>query len=473
MSDFLKKHKKTIIFGILIVAAYFVTRLINLTLIPIFTDEAIYLRWSQIMAYDASLRFLPLVDGKPPLFMWLTSITMRLLPTLDPLISGRLVSVFAGFLGLCGIVFTSYLLFKNKKISFLTAILYLLTPFTLFYDRFALADSLLAALGIWSLGLGVLLVRTGRLDIALILGFVIGLARLTKSPSIFFLFLLPLLVLLRKTSFLKLIFYFILIAGISEMVFSILRLFPLFNMLADKNAQFTITLSEFLKQPFGLTLGNLKSLFNWEFFYLTPLVFLTTIIGIVISLKKYLKETLILVSCFLLPVLAMATFNKIIYARYLLTFTPVLLILAAVGLSKLKPVFAILVFAVPVYISSLLLTKPLDAPIPDTDRGQYMDGWAAGYGIQEIRQFLTGKTGVLATEGTFGLMPYALEIYQQKYYPNLAIKAYWPLPEKPTENADYLLMYQNQKTPGSWKLEELFRFRQGKGTDYLRLYKVL
>ncbi len=469
---FLKKHKKEIILGILISAAYFVTRLINLTVIPIFTDEAIYLRWSQIMAYDASLRFLPLVDGKPPLFMWLVSIAMRLLPNFDPLYIGRLVSVFSGFFGLTGIIFASWQLFKNRTILILASIFYILAPFVFFYNRFALADSLLSAFGVWSLGLGVLLVKTGRLDITIILGFIIGLARLTKSPSIFFLLLLPLLILLKKTNFFKLIFYFVLIAGISEMFFSILRLFPLFNMLADKNAQFTLTLAEFFKQPFALTFGNLKSLINWEFFYLTPLVFLSTLAGFIIGLKKNLKETLVLVSYFLFPFVAMATFNKIIYARYLLPFTPVLLILASYGLSK-KIKLAFIIFIIPIFIIFKLIFDPINAPIPQTDRDQYLDGWAAGFGVVEIRDYLKDKNGVLATEGTFGLMPFSLELYQQKYYPNLAIKAYWPLPDKLPPEMDYLIVYQRPDYPLSYKLEELLRFRQGKSNDYLRLYKVL
>ena len=42
----------------LVISLYLFTRLVNLTLLPIFTDEAIYIRWGQIGARDAAHKFL-------------------------------------------------------------------------------------------------------------------------------------------------------------------------------------------------------------------------------------------------------------------------------------------------------------------------------------------------------------------------------------------------------------------------------
>ncbi|MCX6792160.1 MAG: hypothetical protein NT149_03940 [Candidatus Gottesmanbacteria bacterium] len=74
---------------------FFVTRLTNLTKLPIFTDEAIYIRWSQIGSRDPNWRFISLVDGKQPLFTWIMMVFLRFIR--DPLVAGRLVSVLAGF----------------------------------------------------------------------------------------------------------------------------------------------------------------------------------------------------------------------------------------------------------------------------------------------------------------------------------------------------------------------------------------
>lgn len=466
----LTKIKRLDIFlGLFLLGGYLVSRLINLGIIPIFTDEAIYLRWSQIMAHDAALRYLPLIDGKPPLFMWLTSVVMRLMPTLDPLLTGRLVSVGAGLGGLVGIFFTSYVLFRNKKISYLSALLYLICPFTFFYDRFGLVDSLLAMWGIWSLGLGVLLVQTLRLDVAMILGMVIGFGLLTKSPALFFLFLMPLALIVGKWHW-KLAPLFVVVLVLAQGFFSILRLFPLFNMINQKNHEFILTLAQFFQNPLQNFWGNFKTLATWEIGYLTiPIVLL-----IILAFKKYFRLSIMIGSLFVIHIVYMSVFNKVIYPRFLLTFTPYLLILAAVGLSNIKNMTLIILIILiqPLYTNFKLITDPVNAPLLQADRDQYIDGWAAGYGVKEVRVFLADKTGVIATEGTFGLMPYSLELYQ-KDYPNVEIKPYWPLPATSPAGTNYLLVYQHIAPPIGWKTEEIMRFRQGNSQDFLQLYKVL
>ena len=63
--------------AVLILAVYAWTRFANLTALPIFTDEAIYIRWSQIGAQDANWRFISLTDGKQPMFTWIMMILLR------------------------------------------------------------------------------------------------------------------------------------------------------------------------------------------------------------------------------------------------------------------------------------------------------------------------------------------------------------------------------------------------------------
>ena len=56
-----------VFFGIILL--FFVSRLFNILSLPIFTDEAIYVRWAQIAAQDANWRFISLVDGKQPMYV--------------------------------------------------------------------------------------------------------------------------------------------------------------------------------------------------------------------------------------------------------------------------------------------------------------------------------------------------------------------------------------------------------------------
>ena len=120
-----KRDSKYLILVAILILGYFVTRLINLTGIPVFCDEAIYIRWAQIMRAVQSLRFIPLSDGKQPLFMWLIIPFLKIFS--DPLVAGRIVSVLSGLGTMVGMGVLSYLLFKKKEISLFASILYLVS----------------------------------------------------------------------------------------------------------------------------------------------------------------------------------------------------------------------------------------------------------------------------------------------------------------------------------------------------------
>ena len=185
----IRKYKETIILAISLAAAYFITRFVNLMVVPMFTDEAIYTRWSQIARYDASWRFISLTDGKQPSFIWIDMVAQRFFE--DPLLAGRIVSVISGFFGMIGIYFLASEIFKNKRIGFIASALYIIYPFSLVYDKMALYDSLVTTISIWSLYLAILLVRRIRLDIALILGMVLGFGALTKASAFLSIYLMP------------------------------------------------------------------------------------------------------------------------------------------------------------------------------------------------------------------------------------------------------------------------------------------
>ncbi len=73
----LNRNRAEIIICLLGILSYFSLRLYNLMSLPLFTDEAIYIRWAQIAKNDANWRFISLVDGKQPSFVWLMMIVMR------------------------------------------------------------------------------------------------------------------------------------------------------------------------------------------------------------------------------------------------------------------------------------------------------------------------------------------------------------------------------------------------------------
>src|SRR3972149_11722364 len=108
VKGFTKSWSKVLILLFAILLISFVLRLVKIFIgqQPIFADEAIYVRWAQVMKAEPTLRFMPLSDGKQPLFMWLTIPFLKIFN--DPLVAGRLTSVAAGLGILVGVFLVSY-----------------------------------------------------------------------------------------------------------------------------------------------------------------------------------------------------------------------------------------------------------------------------------------------------------------------------------------------------------------------------
>ncbi len=492
-----KKYKKEIIFGLLLSLSYLIIRLINLTIIPIFVDEAIYLHWARVANNDASWRFISLTDGKQPLFIWLTMVFLRLFN--DPLFAGRFVSILSGLGTMLGLFLLGWQLFGKKWVGFLAAALYLFYPFALVYDRMALMDGMVGMFAVWALLFEVLLVRTLRLDVALILGMIIGGSILTKSTGFFNLYLLPFSLLLfpwqDKKRFKKLFLWLglILIVVIeAQVIYSVLRLSPFFHMIAQKNNTFIYPFIEWKEHPWRFLIGNLIGLWDWFITYFSWPIFGLVILSLV-SFRRYFKEKILLLAWFGAPFFALALFGKVLYPRFIFFMSLFILLLAALGFYKLfrilkKPFFFAvigLLFIFPwLRVDWQLLTNPFLADIHKAEKGQYLNDWPAGGGINETVAFFNQEAKeekiYVITEGTFGLLPYGLELYLYKN-PNIEIQGIWPLPkefpdeilEKTKERPTYFVFNQTQIVPLGWPIEFVAKYRKGVSEVYLQLYQVL
>lgn len=482
--------------------AFWISRLVNLRLWPIFTDEAIYTRWSQIALHDASLRFIPLTDGKQPLWHWFAMAAMKIIS--DPLIAGRLTSAAAGFGAMVGIWFLTHELFGKKRTAFIASALYLITPFFLLYDRMALVDSMLAMWVIWALFLGIKTARGLRLDYAMLTGFAIGAGLLTKSPAIFLQYLYPLNLLFvsKKKSIPRWIILTIPIMVIAEAMRNIMRLSPWMHMIGRKNLEFIMTNAEFFQTPFKWVWGNLPSLWRWWVGSLTWPIMLVAIVGFgltllpkkhPLSLRRSLKVAILLFVFATFPFTIAAAFGKVIFARYLLFVTPHILIISAAAAEKIftlsikheaKIVFALFMIVAAVYLDYKILTDPIGAPIISADRDQYVDGFTAGWGIDEVITFLKSESRTkqifLGTQGTFGLMPASFELYLWDN-PNIEIKGYWPVSkvpdevvEKAAEKPTYFIYYESyeDQIPLQENIKLIAKYQKGRSDRFMYLYRI-
>ena len=145
-----------VVLGVVLVLLFLLVRLPGLMVMPIFGDEAIYLRWADLVR--AGHPWVCLVDPKPPLHFWLLAAVVNW--TADPLAGARGLSVVAGLfsilagLGLCMEI--AHLirepaqvagkqarpLPEGRSLGLLFAVLMIFCPFLAFYQRLATADAL-------------------------------------------------------------------------------------------------------------------------------------------------------------------------------------------------------------------------------------------------------------------------------------------------------------------------------------------
>lgn len=509
--QFIKRYRVELLLTVGLILGYLALRLLAFKTLPIFTDEAIYIRWAQISLQDASWRFISLTDGKQPMFVWVAMPFLKLVN--DPLVAGRLVSVTMGLCTMIGLWALSLELFKNKKTAFLTALLYIVYPFAQVMDRMALYDSMVGAFAVWGLYLSIRLVRHRNLANAYTLGGVFGGGVLTKTSALFNVALMPLTLLLgnfEKKTWKKEVVRWIIFAGIaavlSQVFYAVLRLSPLYGMINTKNATFVYPLRDWLMHPFTYFWGNLHGLTSWLLQYLGFSYTLLLLVGLGV-IKKEWKEKVVLFLYFLLPFLYLALFGKVIFPRFIFFMSLMLLPIIGWGLNfilngaayflkhKERHLITIaqssivtLFIIYPLYTSAIFAINPVDAKIADADSVQYVNGWNAGWGVTEsielFKKESADKKIFVGTEGTFGMMPFALEMYLSNN-PNIIVKGYWgfdsTLPVEATTYAEqmpaYFIFYQPNHRPqldqNAYPLSLVFKTKQGNTPYYYSVYKII
>lgn len=435
---FLKSVKewRFFILGVFAVIGLFLFfRLSAITNLPVFADEAIYIRWAQVMRAESTLRFLPLSDGKQPLYMWMLIPFLKFI--LDPLIAGRLLSVSSGLGTIIGIGTLSWYLFRSKKVVLITTLLWAVSPYSVFFDKMALVDSLLTFFGVWIFYFAVLTVEKIKLDFAMITGFFLGGALLTKSPALFFSILLPTTFLLsgylksskkKNLKILRLILIFIPTLFIGYGIYNILRLGPNFHMIKIRNYDYVFPLSHLWLNPKDPFIFLVPKFLDWIWRMGPFSVLILGLLGFVVNLKKNFNKVAVLLLWFIFPVLVQTMFAKVFTARYIYFCLPFLFLMAgSVFLVKNKTIeilsliLLVLGLGISLRFNYFLLTDISKANLPRSERSGYLEEWSAGQGIKEVADYIEKlyledpKKIVVGTEGYFGTLPDGLQAYLNKY----------------------------------------------------------
>ena len=478
-----------------LVTGYFVLATLNLTRLPIFVDEALYLRWAQIAWHDASWRFISLTDGKQPLYIWFVIPFLKLIQ--DPLMAGRMASVVAGVGTILGLGYLGWLV-KDKRTGFYAMLLAILSPYLFFYYRFGVMESLLVASIIWVSNFSVLLARTRRLDIALLLGMLTGLALLVKSSALFFCILIPAAYLLEvdfKKLWTKQTFTYLLLVSIAWflalVIYNIQRLSPWMHMIGQKNAFFTVPYDQIFAELGRLT-NNWADVWRWQSAYTTAPTVLVAFVGAYMLGRQNRRWLLLILIWLFLPMLGTIAVARLFAPRYIIYVTPYLLLLAAYLLASLKTwdlrlrIFLLIVL-LPGYLLIRLITDPISYPYTSVDEG-YVNGWAAGNGTRQIADWAVNRVEqihapvTIFTEGTFGILPHGLELFADGRVEGLTIRGLYPIDKLPPPEAlvsvktnpeTYLIMNNTPTSDQVDGLELIVSYPKREAAYTMRLFRVL
>lgn len=491
------KHKKLFLSAILIITFYFLIRTYNLNLQPVFCDEAIYIHWAQKIIQNPKINFfIPLVDGKTPLFIWLVVPSLKIIS--DPLLAGRIVSALISLLTLYGAYYLSKRHFQPKA-ALIAILFFTFTPFLVFFDRMALTDSMLAAFSFWSLILALKIVEKPSAKNITLLGLSLGASILTKTPGMFNFFLLPLALIKadfkNKKKLTKSILGLTLSAIIGLCLYNSLRISPYFKQLGKRNEYYHFPISRLWEKPLDPFIGNVKEGFAFLTKLMTWPVFLSFIFAIFLSLYKKKKENIIIFLWGTIPFIILTALLKTYTARYILPSVVPFVFLASWSFAEIsekiakntKAVFGTLttLVLIPAIIFDYqLITKPWKANLPEKEKNGYFEGWTAGYGIKEMANFLKEKAKdqkiLVVTAGAFGTLPDGFEIYIGKnknievWYSSSQIESY--VYEKAKEKPVYFVIHKSNlvQNPNLNLIKEIPKPPwKETPTDSLLLYQII
>jgi len=415
--------KKNKLFFLALVILFTVVRVYHIDVLPIFADEAIYLRWASMIFHDPQqFLFLPMYDGKTPLFIWML-IPITQIFKFNPLLGGRLLSMVFGGL-------TAYVISKITKLSngnifaqVTSFLLYTLLPFSFFFDRMSLIDTPLTFMLATAYYFGLRWIKEKKWHLALLTGGFFGLALLTKTSALYALPIFLWLGLKQRNK--KSLQQFFVGGGLAISMLAILRISPLFPFLFNRSGDFAHPVSEILAQPFSIIMENSPRILIWLWTYLTPSFWFVLIFGGIYlrinrKLNKSIIELLAMGGLFILPFLIS---GKLLTSRY---FLPVIiwlipaisLVISSIVRKKLYLVITVTIimlygsvsFVWPSYFNLNKTKLSLD------DKQQYLSEWSAGFGIPQARDYFkqevaAGKSVLVGTEGYFGTLPDGLFVY--------------------------------------------------------------
>ena len=410
-----------------IVMVFIVTRVLWLTRMPAFIDEALHI-WRAQLTLQGDW-FIGADHGK---WLGMKIFAPMLALPLPHLLAARLGVVLFGLGTLAGTYAVGRELY-SKPVAIGAIALYTALPYTLFYERTALVDPMIACLGVWGVFAAIRAVRTSEQRWAILLGVVLSLAVLIKLSALLLAVIpvLAVLILADKLSW----------RGAFRVVLPSLVLLALTGVFMTV-AQFGIwqiedkTLDTERVSVAALTLQNLRLVGRWFWQLYTPPVAVLAVISAAAALldrhRWQAQFVLVVAAMMILPYVAT---GRTLYPRYFMPAHPFVVLLIAHFLSHAAEWVvarrgsrrpwqwalygtSLLVTVVSVLqLDALLIADLPNAPLPPSVHEQFVSGWPSGYGVPEAAEFLLAEaeehpTGINMVRFSYPEQPHqGLDVY--------------------------------------------------------------
>lgn len=231
----------------------------------------------------------------------------------------------------------------------------------------------------------------------------------------------------------------------SFVIYNIQRLSPFLHFVSEKNKVFLLSFTDFLKSPFLVFFHNVQTLPLYVFWEMGFVLGIYGIIGWILLWKENKRLFIFFSGWILLLYIGVSFFSRVLFPRYLIFFAALLLITSTVFITHLRQRIIKLLLLSLLFISFILFDYCIlfnipSIPFPPVDRGQYLEGWTAGWGIKEIMEYARArslvKPVIILAEGDFGMTGDILNVYMKRN-DRIFIKGYWPL--------DYGRIIENRK----------------------------
>jgi len=391
--EFLKKH-----WFLLLSFLYFLTRLFNLLTLPIFNDEAIYIDWANKMRFGYVPTFYSLYDGKPPLHFILISQALKVFA--NPLLAGRLVSVFIGFSTLIVLKKISEAVFDKREGVFLVCVFYILSPIYTFFDRQALQEPVLTTFLLWSFYFLIKYSQKFRVKDIIFSALFLNLAFFTKASAAYLLGPICLYFIYkffvdpknRNNIFLSAVCYFC----VFICLLAPLMLQEQAHLIFTRNDRYLLSLNlppaVFLK----ILIDNLVKSFHLFLWYFNVYL-LFFVISLVSFLRKVRSSELKIFFLFMLPLIIMIFTSKEINDRYIAPFSIFLIFICAAGFTAVNNslrIFFYFTLIVPALITFFQIINInsyislLNKSYPHLGLSIYQNGFTSGYGVTHAITYL-------------------------------------------------------------------------------------